>query len=181
LPDPNYPIAEKGEAMFASSGTNIRALSLSEAVFVTGGMHSRFFSRDKKIVLPLMQGKESTGANSLAIYRSSSRKPEKNMVVVGGDFLADTVSHQNCAISSDGGNTWLVPATPPHGYRSCVEYITRDQLITCGTSGVDISLDGGNNWKLISTESFHVCRKAKKGKSVFLAGKDGRIAKLVSP
>jgi len=103
------------------------------------------------------------------------------MVVVGGDFLADTITSQNCAISKDGGNTWLTPATSPHGYRSCVEYITREQLIACGTTGVDISVDGGNNWKLISKESFHVCRKAKNGKSVFLAGKDGRVAKLVLP
>jgi hypothetical protein len=52
-------------------------------------------------------------------------------------------------------------------------------LVTCGTSGVDVSGDGGLNWKLISNESFHVCAKAKKGNAVFLAGKDGRIAKLV--
>jgi photosystem II stability/assembly factor-like uncharacterized protein len=179
LPDPNYPIAEKGEAMFASSGTNIRALSLSEAVFVTGGTYSRFFMRDRKVVLPLVQGKETTGANSLAVYRSSSRKAEKNMVVVGGDFSADTVSAQNCAITKDGGYTWEAPTIAPHGYRSCVEYITRNKLITCGTSGIDVSEDGGKNWKLISNDSFHVCRKAKKGTAVFLAGKSGKIAKLV--
>ncbi len=69
--------------------------------------------------------------------------------------------------------------TPPHGYRSCVTFLTPNVLITCGTSGVDISMDGGLNWKLISTESFHVCAKAKKGSAVFLAGKDGRIAKVV--
>lgn len=179
LPNPNYPIAEKGEAMFASSGTNIRALSLAEAVFVTGGTHSRFFLRDKKISLPLVQGKESTGANSLAIYRSSSRKPEKNMVAVGGDFTADTISIQNCAITKDGGYTWENPTIAPHGYRSCVEYITRNRLITCGTSGIDVSEDGGKNWKLISNDSFHVCRKAKKGTAVFLAGRNGNIARVV--
>jgi len=53
-------------------------------------------------------------------------------------------------------------------------------LITCGTSGVDVSMDGGLNWKLISSEGFHACAKAKKGKAVFLAGKDGRIAKVVN-
>ena len=179
LPDANYPIGEKGEAMFASSGTNIRALSLSEAVFVTGGTYSRFFMRDQKVVLTLVQGKETTGANSLAVYSASSRKAEKNMVVVGGDFSADTVSAQNCAITKDGGYTWIAPVVAPHGYRSCVEYITRYRLITCGTSGIDVSEDGGNHWKLISNESFHVCSKAKKGTAVFLAGKEGRIAKLV--
>ncbi|MBN8790364.1 MAG: oxidoreductase [Terrimonas sp.] len=179
LPENNLPVGETGEAMFASSGTNIRAISLSEAAFVTGGTKARFFLREKKIDLPLMQGMETTGANSLAVYNNKKRKPAKHMVAVGGDFRADTVAVHNCAVTEDGGLTWKNPQTPPHGYRSCVEYISDKKLITCGTSGVDISGDGGMNWQLISRESFHVCRKAKKGKNVFLAGKDGRIAKLV--
>jgi hypothetical protein len=32
---------------------------------------------------------------------------------------------------------------------------------------------------LISTNGYHVCRKAKKGKTVFLAGSNGRVAKLI--
>ncbi|MFT3748114.1 MAG: oxidoreductase [Agriterribacter sp.] len=179
LPENNLPVGETGEAMFASSGTNIRTISLSEAAFVTGGTKARLFLRDHKIDLPLMQGKETTGANSLAVYNNKKRKPAKHMITVGGDFRADTLAVQNCAVTDDGGLTWKNPQTPPHGYRSCVEYISDKQLITCGTSGVDISGDGGMNWQLISRESFHVCRKAKKGKTVFLAGKDGRIAKLV--
>jgi len=76
------------------------------------------------------------------------------------------------------GKRWNSPVVPPHGYRSCVEFITADRLLTCGTSGIDVSEDGGKNWRLISPESFHVCRKAKSGKSVYLAGANGRIAKL---
>ena len=53
--------------------------------------------------------------------------------------------------------------------------LIRDQWISCGLNGVDISNDDGNTWKWISTESFNVCRKAKKGKSVFLAGGKGKI------
>lgn len=179
LPENNLPVGETGEAMFASSGTNIRAISLSEAAFVTGGTKARFFIREKKIDLPLMQGKETTGANSLAVHPYKKRKAAKQMIVVGGNFAADTIAAENCAISSDGGKTWQSPQTPPHGYRSCVEYITAKKVITCGTSGIDISTDGGLNWRFISKESFHVCRKAKDGKAVFLAGKGGRIARLV--
>jgi hypothetical protein len=84
----------------------------------------------------------------------------------------------NCFYTTDGGKHWLAPHAPPHGYRSCVEYITKDKLITCGTTGVDISTDGGKNWKLISKEGFHVCRKSKNGSAVFLAGANGRIARL---
>jgi photosystem II stability/assembly factor-like uncharacterized protein len=179
LPEQNFPAAATGEAMFASSGTNICAISLSEAAFVSGGMKSRFFLRDKKIDLPLMQGSQTTGANSLAVYNNKKRKTAKQMAIVGGDFSIDTLSAQNCAVTKDGGLTWKNPQTPPHGYRSCVEYISNKQLLSCGTSGVDISADGGMTWQLISKESFHVCRKAKKGKTVFLAGKDGRVGKLI--
>jgi hypothetical protein len=44
---------------------------------------------------------------------------------------------------------------------------------------VDISSDGGMNWRLVTRDGFHVCGKAKKGKSVFLAGSNGRIARLL--
>lgn len=179
LPEQNYPVAKTGETMFAASGTNIRPLSKKEACFVTGGTVSRLFVRNKTIDLPLVQGRETTGANAIAVYNNKKQKPAKYMVVVGGDFAADSVAAQNCAVSKDGGNTWAIPQTPPKGYRSCVEYITKNKLITCGTSGVDVSDDGGMNWKFISNKGFHVCRKAKNGKMVFLAGKDGRVARLV--
>lgn len=178
VPDSLCPQAAKGEAMFAASGTNIRSISLSEAAFVTGGLQTRLFLRDNTYTLPLLSGKESTGANSLAGYNGRKRKTATHMVVVGGDFSADSISAGNCAYSRDGGKTWQVPATLPSGYKSSVEYITKKQLISCGTSGVDISKDGGDHWTQISRESFHVCRKAKNGKSVYLAGKDGRIARL---
>lgn len=99
-------------------------------------------------------------------------------MVVGGDFTHDSSTEKNCFLTKDAGKTWLAPTTPPHGYRSCVEFITPASLLSCGTSGVDISTNGGMQWKLISKESFHVCRKAKDGKSVFLAG-NGKIGKLV--
>lgn len=170
------PAADSGEACFASSGTNVRGLNLAEAGFVSGGLRSRFFWKGVPVDLPLLQGGTTVGANSLAVRNSKKRK-SNYFVVVGGDFAHDTSTEKNCAITKDAGKTWIAPATPPHGYRSCVEFISSDKLITCGTSGVDVSTDGGMNWQLISKESFHVCRKAKDGKAVFLAG-NGKIAKL---
>lgn len=172
LPEAYYPTAEKGEAMFASSGTNVRKLAKDEACFITGGTRSRLFIRDQKIDLPILQGKESTGANSIAVW------DKKTFAIVGGDFSNATSTEKNCVLSKDGGKTFLAPTTPPFGYRSCVEYISKSKLVTCGITGVDVSEDGGMNWINISTTGFHVVRKAKKGKAVFLAGSRGRIAKL---
>ncbi len=165
-----------GEAFFASSGTNIKLQNNTFPVFVSGGKRSTiFFSSTAQHALPLVQGQESTGANSLAI---SPNNP-LHAIVVGGDFSKDTVSTGNCTLLNLTPFTSQQPITPPHGYRSCVEYISAKELITSGTSGVDISKDGGMNWQLISKESFHVCQKAKKTNAVFLAGSNGKIAKLI--
>lgn len=171
----NDQLMAKGEAFFASSGTNIKIINTRHAnssfySFVSGGTKSIYYYRS--ISLPILQGKESTGANSIDCYS------EKKLIVVGGDFLHDKDTTGNCALSEDFGKTWSNPKVPPHGYRSCVEYITEKKIITCGTSGVDISDDGGMNWQLISLQSFHVCQKAKKGDAVFLAGANGKIARL---
>jgi len=174
LPDQYFPVALKGEACFASSGTNIAALNLREAVFVTGGTHSRMFIRDQKFELPLLQGKETTGANSVGVKHV---KKQHTIIVVGGDFTTKDSTTKNCCITTDDGKTFSVPAIGPHGYRSCVEYLHGNDWVTCGINGVDLSSDNGNTWTWISKDGFNACRKAKKGKAVFFVG-NGKIGKL---
>ncbi|MEK7224055.1 MAG: oxidoreductase, partial [Bacteroidota bacterium] len=179
IPFDKRPLADSGEACFAASGTNIRALDKDEADFVSGGLKSRLYIRDKIIPLPIIQGKETTGANSVAVSDFYKKKGGKNMIVVGGDFNADSSSQKNCFITSDGGKTWREPSTPPHGYRSCVEYVSKSDVFSCGLNGVDYSPNGGKDWNWISKEGFHVCRIAKTGSSIFLAGGNGKIGKIV--
>ncbi|MFI5186284.1 MAG: WD40/YVTN/BNR-like repeat-containing protein [Chitinophagales bacterium] len=179
IPFGNRPAADSGEACFAASGTNIRALDRDEAVFVSGGMKSRLFVRNNAFELPIIQGKETTGANSISVYDDNKRKGGKRMIIVGGDFNADSSSEKNCFFTEDGGRTWTPPKIPPHGYRSCVEYLSKKIILTCGLNGVDYSEDGGKTFAWISREGFHVCRIAKYGPSIFLAGNDGKIGKLV--
>ena len=177
-PSEDCPLADSGEACFASSGTNIRALDANKIVFVSGGKRSRVFTAKAAIDLPIIQGKESTGANSIAVYNSYRGSGGKRMIMVGGDFTADSSHQKNCFLTDDGGKSWIAPKIPPHGYRSCVEYLSKKDILTCGLNGVDYSLDGGKTFTWISKEGFHVCRIAKYGPSIFLAGSNGRIAKL---
>jgi photosystem II stability/assembly factor-like uncharacterized protein len=178
VPAEHRPLADSGEACFAASGTNVRALDNDEAVFVSGGSASSIFIRDSKTRLPIIQGKETTGANSIAVWDRYRKKGGERLVVVGGDFNADSSDLQNCAYTTNRGKTWNVPRTPPHGYRSCVEYLDKKILVSCGLTGVDYTMDNANNWKLISKEGFHVCRIAKLGTTVYLAGSNGKVAKL---
>ena len=87
IPDKNLPAADSGEACFASSGTNIRRLDRQEACFVSGGLKSRLFIRDKKIDLPIIQGAQSTGANSVAVRDSKKLKDGMHIIIVGGDLV----------------------------------------------------------------------------------------------
>jgi photosystem II stability/assembly factor-like uncharacterized protein len=172
-------VADSGEAFFASSGTNIRLMIDKDFFLVSGGTKSRLITRDGASALPIMQGKESTGANSIDVYDKGNGKGSNRIVVVGGDFMADSSMQKNCFISTDGGKTWKAPKTAPHGYRSCVEFLSERDLLTCGLNGVDYSSDAGKNWKWISKDGFHVCRIAKIGNTIYLAGGNGKVGKIV--
>lgn len=172
------------EAMFASSGTNVKLTNWgnhSPTLLVTGGSKARL--KDLTLhnfndSLHIMQGGTSTGANSIDVFNKT-----KTAVIVGGDFAKDSIGSNNCVLVSfqSGKPVYSLPETMPHGFRSCVVYLDANNLVACGTSGIDISKDGGKNWQLISKESFHVIQKAKNGKAIFMAGGSGRIAQLILP
>jgi photosystem II stability/assembly factor-like uncharacterized protein len=171
-----YAAADSAEGCFASSGTNVRSVGERNYFFVSGGKKSRLVSNDGSYEIPFDNRKSSTGANSLAIRRTKGRTDL--WVAVGGDFTVDSLRERNCFISHDAGKSWTVPKISPTGYRSCVEIISDNALVTCGLNGVDISEDEGETWKKISSDSFHTCRKAKKGNAIFFSGNNGRIGKL---
>jgi photosystem II stability/assembly factor-like uncharacterized protein len=180
IPFRNRPAADSGEACFAASGTNVRALAKEEAVFVSGGIKSRMFTKNPPVTLPVIQGTETTGANSIAVFDHNKLHGGRILIVVGGDFKDENSNNKNCFYSYNGGRNWEAPKTPPHGYRSCVEYLSKKNVVCCGLNGVDYSTDGGKNFLWISKEGFHVVRLAKFGKTVYLAGENGKIGKLVS-
>lgn len=176
-PNSKLPKIDSGEACFASSGTNIRMFTKSTYGYVSGGRRSRFFIDNKPVEIPIVQGFETTGANSMAARLNKKSRTPDLIVAVGGDFMRDTVRTSTCFYSNDLGKTWKISSVLPFGYRSCVEFITANDLITCGPKGVDISSDEARTWRNISTEGFHVCRRAKKGTKVFLAGR-GKVGTI---
>jgi len=168
------PAATEGEACFASSGSNIVSREPGgEMLVISGGMKSQLFFKKETLPLPLLNGRPTAGANSIAV------KNKNSFMIVGGDFEQRDSSQGNCIITADGGKTWKIPLQPPHGYRSSVAWIGKKKWVTCGLNGVDLSFNDGKTFRLISSTGFHVCRKARKGKTVFFAGGGGRIGKLL--
>lgn len=173
------PNALPGEAAFAASGTCLRVDSTNEIDIVTGGRRSRhFILLDDKIApgkwveidLKLLHGKASQGAFSIANGDGT--------VVVGGDYqkdgLSNSVAEYWYPIDEHSG-AYSLANKPPSGFQSCVEYISERTFLSTGTPGSNITTDGGKTWAKIDDTGFNVCRKAKHGKLVLLAGNGGKI------
>jgi photosystem II stability/assembly factor-like uncharacterized protein len=166
----NGPDAIKNQAAFAASGTCL----VTKGVFaiVTGGSTAEFISnKGEKWThqsLPLVQGKSAQGAFSLAVGN-------KQLIAVGGDYQKDKQKDSTACYSTDKGLTWHQANSFPAGYQSCVEFIGKNSFISTGTPGTNITTNGGKNWAKIDDVSYNVCRKAKRGNLVLLAGDRGKI------
>lgn len=168
---------EKGEAFFASSSTNLTHFK-KHLFLVSGGKVSRLWINGVATPMPIVQGGTSTGANSIAVAPNGD-----HLIIVGGDFSQDSASRNNIvsfksAVSSKNSNYVIDWVGAPHGYKSCVQFISSSIVGVCGTSGVDISFNAGISWDLVSKESFHVLKKQPGKNALFLAGRDGRIGFL---
>lgn len=181
------PTAKEGEAVFAASGTSLRCWGKKSKgfSFVTGGAVSRIISNLKpesreriwgiKLV-QIQKGKASQGAFSLACMND-----RPCFLVTGGDYVSDTSTLPNSCYVSLSGHINHINIRDTKAYKSCVEALPSasqaEIAIATGTSGSDIF--NAFSWTNISSESFHVVRKAKKGKAVFLAGPKGKIGRLI--
>jgi len=172
----NRPAALPGEAAFAASGTCLRLTASGNLLMVTGGKTASLNILKLKgdwshYQLPVLSGQAAQGAFSVA-------SDNHRWVIVGGDYQHNKRSDSTACYSTDYGLSWKLPGTFPLGYQSCVEYIKDGTLLSTGTPGTNISTDNCRNWTKIDSASFNVCRKARHGSQVLLAGDGGKIAIL---
>jgi len=97
-----------------------------------------------------------------------------HLIAVGGDYMKPNETTGTAATSAaDGGWTWTASTTPPHGYRSTVQWSESQKLwITAGPNGSDISRDDGKTWQLLDNGNWNALSLP------FIVGPKGRIAKL---
>jgi photosystem II stability/assembly factor-like uncharacterized protein len=177
FPDEQRPLLKEGEASFAASGTGIRCYDKSLLMISTGGKVSRLYSSinfGKKWNVqspPIIQGESSTGIFSFAFRNNSG-------ILVGGDYLRDSLRVQHVLLNKNAGNTWTAPSTPTRGYRECVEFISDQVVLATGPSGTDVSYNAGIDWSFLSDDKgYHVVRKARKGKLIVITG-SGKIGTI---
>jgi photosystem II stability/assembly factor-like uncharacterized protein len=172
----NPPDALPGEAAFAASGTCLRTGKDGSIYIASGGKSSRIITLPVKsnkweyVDVPLTHGKSSEGAFST---------DQSGKIIIGGDYADDKKTDSVAVIyTRSPSHLFTAPQTGPAGFQSCVEHISKGIFLSTGTPGSNITTDGGNTWTQISSTSFNVCRKAKHGKLVLLAGNNGKIAIL---
>ena len=168
-----------GEAGFAASGSTVEVQGKGKVWVATGGSVSNIYTSNnygdtwEVYKCPIIQGESSTGPFSMAFL------DKKQGVVVGGNYLKDNENLNNIWFTSNGGKSWLKPQRPVEGYRSGVVYVSQKVLLATGSSGTDLTTDGGVHWYNISKLNFNVIQKSKTGKLLLVAGNKGQIYKLV--
>jgi len=168
-----------GESAFAASNSSAFVFGNLRYLQGTGGKQGAFVlispllssgtsSGDcKRVKVPIGSGTESSGVFSI-YFRTL-----KAGVAVGGDYSRPEIYSATAAYSTDGGDHWTASATPPHGYRSAVQWSESLKLwITVGTNGSDISRDDGKTWQPLDNGNWNALSLP------FIVGPGGRIAKL---
>ena len=170
------PAAKDGEAAFAASGTCLITQGKTNAFIVSGGNDARVFSSANRGMTwniaptPIVKGTAGSGIFSIAMIDA------RNGVIVGGNYEKPGENKNNLAFTGDGGKTWAA-GSGPTGFRSGVVYIDKKTLVAVGSSGSDISSDGGKTWKNIDKASYNAVQA--RGKNVLWAvGDKGMVAKM---
>ncbi len=200
IPADTRPEALPGEYAFAASGTSIALVPPSTAWIVTGGSSSRLLvSADGGLswrARPLPLGDGSAGAGAFSVATLDGRRG----LVVGGDYTQPELAARHFARTADRGRTWDGGRTwdegrargegrtrqsqaeverGPAGYRSCVAAVPgSDSWIAVGTSGADITQDGGHTWSSLGKEALNSVGLAPSGRVGFAVGPAGVVRRL---
>lgn len=175
------PPAVEGEAAFAASGTSLVVRPPALMWLGTGGTASHVirWADDDAAWVPVPSAIPADGG-SAGVF-SVAFADDRRGVVVGGDYQRPDSSNGTAAFTIDGGKTWHAATHFPRGYRSgvAVRRVNADVLaIAVGTTGSDVSRDGGRTWSPLDGTALNAIQFSPSGVA-YAVGARGRIAKLV--
>lgn len=182
--DPSrLPPAGKGEGGFAASGTCISLQPGGKAWIGTGaGGNSRvLYSEDygtswTYYEVPVVKG-DAAGIASIHLVN------ELTGLIAGGDLAQPDAYTDNMAITTDGGQTWVLTASHPNikgGLYGSDIIPVQDTyfFLVCGPEGIDYTWDMGATFTTLDTLNYWAVDLDETGKG-YAAGKDGKILKIV--
>lgn len=158
---------------FAASGSCIHCIGEEGWAIVLGGQQANLIVHEtshlgySSTMIELDYGEPSKGAFSIDF------KTNDTLIVVGGDYRADSLTEKSVVVSYDAGKSWQVPDIPRElkaRYWSCVSW-EGQRIILCSRFGTAISSDNGKSWEVFP-EGFYSTDKN------WFSGPDGRVARL---
>lgn len=177
LPTDKMIPAKEGEAAFAASGTCIITQGKNNVFMVSGGTQARVFRSTNRgnswlvSETPITKGTQGSGIFSIAMFDA------KNGVIVGGNYEKPNEVNNNLAFTKDGGKIWTL-GKGLNGYRSGVAYVDAKTILAVGSSGSDVSKDGGKTWTNLDKENYNAVQSKGKN-SIWAVGANGLVAKLL--
>jgi photosystem II stability/assembly factor-like uncharacterized protein len=180
----------KGNGLFARSfaaGGKDGSVFFSRPIYPREELHGVLdhFGRKeppwKTSPIALASGTENSGVFSIAyrypvttgICRDCGFGENSRFMAVGGDFKKPDQSNGTAAWSADGGEHWTLATTPPHGYRSSVQWSDALKIwIAAGPNGSDISRDDGKTWQPLDDGDWNALSLP------YVVGSNGRIARI---
>ena len=173
----SLPPSVQGEINFAASNTCIEYLPSGGIYIVTGGSKSRILtSMDHGSSWAFMDTPALTGA-SAGLF-SVNFTNSSTGVAVGGDYSDPDREGIRALYSEDGGLHWKAVETKPAAYRSSVVALNDRLFFATGKTGCDYSIDRGKNWAFIDSTGYYAASALKGKNIIFLAGSEGRVAKV---
>ena len=174
------PAAIIGESAFAASGTCIATNGKSDVYLVTGGAAARVFRSNNKgkswtvAATPIVSGASGAGIFSIAWQNQT------NAVIVGGNYEKPNEAANNSAFTTDGGKTWA-QGKGLKGYRSGVGFTNDGIVVAVGSSGLDISADGGKTWDGLDKGNYNAvaAKEIESGTLIWAVGANGLVVKTI--
>lgn len=175
LGDDRFPKEAGKYAGFAASGTSIKTIDDNTILIGLGNETGKILRSDilglewELIDVPYHKEPNGSGVYSIAF------KDNLNGVAVGGHWQ-NTTCDSSKIYTQDGGLTWNL-SNGIQEYRSCVTYFKDDIYISTGTTGTDITYDGGKNWELLDTLGYNSIAFQEDGHGIAV-GNYGQVSLL---
>jgi photosystem II stability/assembly factor-like uncharacterized protein len=171
----------EGESLFASSNTCLEIYN-NHVWFVTGGKTARVFCAPYNGYFtatntPIAQGGKMTGIYSVDFFN------DKVGLIAGGDYEKTDLSVVSLAFTNDGGKTWSPIQSSRAFFGSCVKFLNAHSFVVTGHDGTYFGNLKTRTFTEIKDTSgsqlkFHTLSVSPSGRTVWLAGANGKIARV---